>query len=89
VFVSMFLEVLAVILLSGTLSPTPKSSLENQGLQFVWPVPFVLYGVGDPTRNLRSRQHSPPERQTSSHQTDTEKIILVLLITNISYQCEN
>jgi hypothetical protein len=32
--------------------------MEEQGLHFVWPLPFNLSGMGGSTRSLRSRQHS-------------------------------
>jgi hypothetical protein len=33
-------------------------NLEDQGLYFVWPVPFDLSSLDDPTRSLNSGQHS-------------------------------
>jgi hypothetical protein len=44
----------------GIVAPRPTLSLENQGLYFVWPLPFDLSGIHGPTRSLRSRQHSSP-----------------------------
>jgi hypothetical protein len=40
------------------LAPTP--TLEDQKLHFLWPLPFGLSGKDDPTRSLRSFQHSCP-----------------------------
>jgi hypothetical protein len=42
----------------GSVAPSPNPNLKGQGLYFVWSLPFDLSGMGDPTRSLRSRQHS-------------------------------
>jgi hypothetical protein len=54
--------------LGEVVAPSQNPNLEDQKLHFVWPLPFDLSGMGDPTRSLRSRQHSSPghwEAQTS------------------------
>jgi hypothetical protein len=53
----------------GLTAPRPAPNLEDQGLHFVWPLPFDLFGMGSSTRSLRSHQHSTPGHwgaQTSS-----------------------
>jgi hypothetical protein len=35
----------------GSLAPRPTPNLEDQGLHFVWPIPFDLSGMGGPTRS--------------------------------------
>jgi hypothetical protein len=44
----------------GSLPLIPTLNLEDQELHFVWSLPFVVFGMGGSTRNLRSRQHSSP-----------------------------
>jgi hypothetical protein len=44
----------------GLLAPRPTPNLEDQGLHFVWSLPFDLSGMGGATRSLRSRQHTSP-----------------------------
>jgi hypothetical protein len=41
--------------------PTWRTS----GLHLAWLLPFDLYGLGDPARSLRSRQHSSNGHQSS------------------------
>jgi hypothetical protein len=44
----------------GLLAPLPTPNLEDQGLHFIWSLPFELCGVSGPTRSLLSRQHNFP-----------------------------
>lgn len=53
----------------ASLAPRRTPSLEDQELHTVWPLPFDLSGIGSPTMNLRTHQHSSPGywgKQTSS-----------------------
>jgi hypothetical protein len=42
----------------GLLARRSTPNLEDQGLHFIWPLPFDLSGIGGSTRSLRSRQHN-------------------------------
>jgi hypothetical protein len=53
----------------GLFAPRSTPNQEDQGLHFLWPLPFDLSDMGGPTRSLRSRQYSFPGHwgtQTSS-----------------------
>jgi hypothetical protein len=58
-----------------SLAPRPTSSLDNQGLHFVWPLPFDLSGMGGSTWSFRSRQHSSPGPGGKSPFHDMEVVL--------------
>jgi hypothetical protein len=47
----------------GLLAPFPIPSLENQGLHFIWSLPFDLSSMGGPIGSLCFHQHSSPDDQ--------------------------
>jgi hypothetical protein len=55
------------------------SNPDDQGLHFIWPLPFDLSYTGGPTRSLRSRQHGCPRRRAQTVMA-VEEIVVNMFI---------
>jgi hypothetical protein len=96
---SIYLGLLRVFIIvffrGGSLAPRPTPNLEDQGLHFVWPLPFGLYGIGGATKSLHSRQHSflGHWRVPPLHDKAVTPRSICLSISSVSVQlptlCEN
>jgi hypothetical protein len=71
----------------GLLVSRPTHNPWDQGLHFIWPLPFDLSGMGDPTRSLRSLSialHVTGAQTSSPRQDGTSRRFIGKYVHSIS-----